>query len=82
MMDLLLERLDAEGVVHWTFSSGEVRDGSVCPMIWDHLLSGDAEVSPKLQTTDSSRLHRSSFAAPCQLVLYDSVAHHSTMITS
>jgi len=43
-MDCLLERLDAEGVVHWTFSSSEVRDGSVYPMIWDHLLSGDAEV--------------------------------------
>jgi len=44
VMDVLLERLDAEGVVHWTFSSSEVRDGSVYPMIWDHLLSGDAEV--------------------------------------
>ena len=45
VMDCLLERLDAEGVVHWTFTYQNVRDGSVYPAIWDHLLSGDAEVS-------------------------------------
>ena len=45
LMSSLLERLDAEGVAQWTFSAGEVRDGSVYPVIWDRLLSGAAEVS-------------------------------------